>query len=209
MKGTANVGVLLFDDVEVMDFCGPFQVFSSAKLSGQDAPFHVFTCAEKTHAIWARNELSINPQFPLHNCPAMDILVVPGGWGTRQEMNNPRLIEWLRNTAPRAQIVLSVCTGALLLAKAGLLDGLGATTHHDALDLLRQMAPKATIHASERFVDNGRIVVAAGVCSGIDASLHIVARLLGESAARATAEYLETRGRPGVSGGGADGRYGR
>jgi transcriptional regulator GlxA family with amidase domain len=191
MKPTANVAVLLFDDVEVLDFCGPLQVFSSTSLPGQDAPFHVFTCAEKTHPIWTSNELSINPQFPIHNCPAPDILVVPGGWGTREQMLNQRLISWLANTAPRCQIVLSVCTGALLLAKAGLLDDLEATTHHDALELLRQAAPKSKVLESERFVDNGRVVVAAGISAGIDASLHVVARLLGRPVAEATAAYME------------------
>jgi transcriptional regulator GlxA family with amidase domain len=189
VKRTANVAVLLFDYVEALDFCGPVQVFSSAKLP--EAPFHVFTCAESTRPVWARNHLSINPQYPLHNCPAPDVLVVPGGWGTREQMNNASLIEWLRATAPRSQIVLSVCTGALLLAKAGLLDGLSVTTHHQAIDLLREAAPNSTIRASERFIDNGRIVVSAGVSAGIDASLHVVSRLLGRAAAQATAEFIE------------------
>ncbi len=192
MKPTANVAILLFDDVEVLDFSGPFQVFSSARLPGSRVPFHVFTCAERTHPVWT-SQLSINPQYPLHNCPAPDLLVVPGGWGTREQMENPRLIEWLRSTAARSEVVLSVCTGALLLAKAGLLDGLAATTHHDALDLLRAAAPHSTIRETERFIDNGRVVVAAGISAGIDASLHIVKRLLGEATARATAEYMEYR----------------
>ena len=185
------MAVLLFDDVEVLDFCGPLEVFSATGLPAHDTPFHVFTCAERTDPVWARNHLSINPQYPLHNCPHPDLLVVPGGWGTREQMTNAGLIDWLRTTAPRCEIVLSVCTGALLLAKAGLLDGLSATTHHAAFDLLRQSAPKCTVRESERFIDNGQIVVAAGVSAGIDASLHIVARLLGKDAAQATAAYME------------------
>jgi transcriptional regulator GlxA family with amidase domain len=191
VKPTANVAILLFDDVEVLDFAGPFEVFSSVRLPGQGAPFRVFICAERTESIWAANELSVNPQFPIHNCPTPDILVVPGGSGTRQQMENPKLLDWIRSTAAEAEKVLSVCTGALLLGKAGLLDGLGATTHHEALDLLRQTAPKAIIRGRERFVDNGRIVVAAGISAGIDASLHIVAQLLGKAAAKATARYME------------------
>ena len=124
---------------------------------------------------------------------------MPGGWGTRQQMNNERLIEWLRTTAPRAQIVLSVCTGALLLAKAGLLDGLIATTHHDAINLLRETAPKATVRESERFIDNGQIITAAGISAGIDASLYIVSRLLGPPMAQAAARYMEYRWQPAAT----------
>jgi transcriptional regulator GlxA family with amidase domain len=191
MKPTANVAVLLFDDVEVLDFTGPLQVFSSTSVTGQGTPFHVFTCAEKTRAVWASNHLSVNPQFPLHNCPAPDVLVVPGGWGTREQMLNEPVIRWIKNTAPRCQVVLSVCTGALLLAKAGLLDDQTATTHHDALDLLRRTAPRTTVLESKRFVDNGRVVVAAGIAAGIDASLYVVAKLLGPAVAQATAGHLE------------------
>jgi transcriptional regulator GlxA family with amidase domain len=191
VKGTATVAVLLFDDVEVLDFCGPVQVFSSTRLPAQETPFHVFTCAEKTRPVWARNHLSINPQYPLHNCPAPDLLVVPGGWGAREQMNNRPLIEWLRATAPRTEMILSVCTGALLLAKAGLLDGLRSTTHHDALQLLRETAPHSHVQETVRFIDNGSVVVAAGVSAGIDASLHIVSRWFGEAVALATARYME------------------
>jgi transcriptional regulator GlxA family with amidase domain len=191
VQGTANVAVLLFDDVEVLDFCGPFEVFSVTEVPNRPPPFHVFTCAESTRPVWTSNQLSLNPQFPIHNCPAPDILVVPGGWGTREQMNNPRLIGWIASTAPRARMVLSVCTGALLLAKAGLLDGLSATTHHDSLDLLHETAPTAHLRPGERFVDNGQIVVAAGISAGIDAALHVVTRLLGHAAAERAAQYME------------------
>lgn len=191
VKGTINAGIFLFDDVEPLDFCGPLEVFASTKLPDQPAPFNVFTCAEKTQAIWAHGRLSINPQYPLHNCPAPDVLVVPGGWGTREQLTNTAVLEWLRKTAPQCKVILSVCTGSLLLAKAGLLDGLSATTHHEAIDLLQLMAPNTTIRRFERFIDNGQIVVAAGISAGIDAALHVVSKLLNPEAARATAEYME------------------
>ena len=111
------------------------------------------------------------------------VLLVPGGQGTRKEMHNPALIDWIRQASTKAELVLSVCTGALLLAKAGLLDGLEATTHHGAIDLLRQTAPKTTVHADRRFVDNGRVVCSAGIAAGIDMSLHVVSRLLGKEVA--------------------------
>src|SRR4029077_9296586 len=107
----------------------------------------------------------------------------PGGQGTRKEMHNPAIIDWIRQASEKAELVLSVCTGSLLLAKAGLLDRLESTTHHGAIDLLRQTAPTATIHSDRRFVDNGRIICSAGIAAGIDMSLHVVAKLLGNDVA--------------------------
>src|SRR5436309_12693129 len=126
-----------------------------------------------------------------HNEP---ILVVPGGWGTRQQINHAPVIEWIKATADRAELILSVCTGALLLAKAGLLDGLSATTHYSALDLLQEVAPSTLVRRDQRVVDNGKIVTAAGISAGIDASLHVIERLLGNTIARETADYMEYRG---------------
>src|SRR5436190_8956506 len=98
-------------------------------------------------------------------------------------MHNPALVKWIRQASTKAELVLSVCTGALVLAKAGLLDGLEATTHHGAIDLLRQVAPNTTVHPDPRFVDNGRVVCSAGIAAGIDLSLHVVRRLLGREVA--------------------------
>jgi transcriptional regulator GlxA family with amidase domain len=191
VKEFRNVAILIFDDVEVLDFCGPFEVFSVTGRQKSQTPFKVHTIAEKRGPILARNQLSVNPHHALSDCPTADILVVPGGWGTRQQMNNPPLISWIRETALKAELVLSVCTGALLLAKAGLLEGLTATTHHGALDLLRQTAPRTAVVADRRFVDNGKIILSAGISAGIDMSLHVVARLLGTEEAVATAKYME------------------
>jgi transcriptional regulator GlxA family with amidase domain len=106
-------------------------------------------------------------------------------------MHNKTLIEWIKGRAEKAELVLSVCTDALLLAKAGLLEGLVATTHHRALELLREVAPNTAVDGSKRFIDNGRIILAAGISAGIDMSLYTVARLLGEAQARQTAQYME------------------
>jgi transcriptional regulator GlxA family with amidase domain len=111
-------------------------------------------------------------------------------------MHNPALIDWIKARSQEAELVLSVCTGALLLAKAGLLHGLEATTHHRAIDLLRQTAPQTTVHADRRFVDNGRIFCSAGIAAGIDMSLHIVSRLLGDEVADSTARQMEYPWRP-------------
>lgn len=191
MKEIRNVVILIFADVEVLDFCGPFEVFSVTGRQRSQTPFKVYTVAEKAGPILTRNQLSVNPHHTLRDCPTPDILVVPGGWGTRQQMNNLPLTSWIKETAANAELVLSVCTGALLLAKAGLLENLTATTHHGALDLLRQTAPRTTVVADRRFVDNGKIILSAGIAAGIDMSLYVVAKLLGTDEAIATAKHME------------------
>lgn len=185
-----NLAILLFDDAEVLDFCGPFEVFSVASNQSPHPSFNVFTVAEKS-PIAARNGLSVNPAYSLESCPKPDILLVPGGIGTRKELNNDVLIHWIRQTAEAAELVLSVCTGALLLGKAGLLDGLDLTTHHVAYDLLREIVPSAKVHEDRRFMDNGKIITSAGIAAGIDMSLHVVGRLLGLDVATATAHHME------------------
>ena len=186
-----NTAILIFDDVEVLDFCGPFEVFSVAGRGLPEKPFNVYTIAAKAGAVSARNGLSVNPAYTLDDCPAPDILLVPGGYGTRTEMHNAALLEWIKNQSSRVELLLSVCTGSLILGKAGLLDGLSATTHHAAMDELREAAPNTTICPTERFVDNGKIVTSAGVSAGIDMALYIVARLLGVDESVATARHMQ------------------
>jgi transcriptional regulator GlxA family with amidase domain len=188
---TRTLAILVFDDVEVLDFCGPFEVFSVANRFTASPAFSVLTVAENAGSVVTRGGLSVNPHHRLGDCPRPDILLVPGGQGTRREMNNPALIDWIKKASGQAELVLSVCTGALLLAKAGLLDGLETTTHHGAIDLLRQTAPNTMVHADRRFIDNGRVVCSAGIAAGIDMSLHVVGRLLGEEVAEMTAKQME------------------
>src|SRR5436190_10679403 len=161
MPTTSNLAILIFDHVRVRDFCGPFEVFSVANRFTEPPAFNVFTVAEKPGPVLTRGGLSVNPHHRLPACPRPDLLLVPGGQGTRKEMHNPALTDWIKARSQEAELVLSVCTGALLLAKAGLLDGLEATTHQGAIDLLREVAPKTTIPAPRRLVDNGRVI-----CSG-------------------------------------------
>lgn len=188
-----NVAILLFDDVEVLDFAGPLEVFAvTDELRGQSA-FNVYTVAESPGTIRARNGLKVVPQFTLENAPPPHVLIVPGGVGTRPLLGRASLLEWLRQKSRDAELTMSVCTGSLLLAKAGLLDGLRATTHHQVLDLLREVGPRVSVVEDERFVDNGRILTAAGISAGIDCSLHVVERLLGADAANATARHMEYR----------------
>ena len=189
-----RTAILIFDDVEVLDFAGPFEVFSVTGRRQKLEPFDVYTVAERPGPIVARNSLSINPRYAFADCPAPEILVVPGGFGTRREMNNPVMIEWISRVAPDCRLVLSVCTGALVLGRAGLLTGQEATTHFMAFDELRAAAPDSIVRPDRRIVDNGNIVMSAGVSAGIDMSLHVVARLLGAEVARETARYMEYEG---------------
>ena len=188
-----NVAILIFPDVEVLDFAGPFEVFAlTDELRGHDT-FRTVTVASSPAVLRARNGLQVVPDFTLETCPAPHVLIIPGGIGTRALLQQPALLEWLRVKARQAEVVMSVCTGALVLAQLGLLDGLRVTTHHEQLDLLARIAPKATVDASRRFHDNGHVLTAAGVSAGIDCSLHVVGRLLGDPAAAATAKGMEYR----------------
>ncbi len=192
MTHQRNVAILIFDDVEVLDFCGPFEVFGVTGRNEPSQPFRVFTVAASSPVI-ARNGLSVNPHYTLENCPAAEVLLVPGGWGTRREMHNTTLVDWVRQRAATTELILSVCTGALILGKAGLLDGLEATTHAGAIDLLRETVPLCRVTPTRRYVDNGRVITSAGISAGIDMSLHVVGRLLGTPVAEETARYMEYR----------------
>jgi len=194
-----NVAILIFDDVEVLDFCGPFEVFSVAGRREGSDPFNTYTVAEKT-PISARNSLSVNPKYTLETCPQPDILVVPGGggrhtdgtpFGTRREMHNETLLTWVNGVYPKTEHVLSVCTGALILAKAGLATNMAATTHHAAFDELRKVAPNTEVREGERIVDNGKIIFSGGISAGIDAAFYLVSKLLGNATALETAAYME------------------
>ncbi|MFQ5842110.1 MAG: DJ-1/PfpI family protein [Thermodesulfobacteriota bacterium] len=196
MNRSRNMAILIFDEVEVLDFCGPFEVFSVAGRGENVNPFTVYTVAEKSGPVMARNHLSVNPRYTIVDCPQPDILLVPGGYGTRREMGNTTLIDWIKGRSQEAELVLSVCTGALMLAKAGLLEGLAATTHHSAMELLREVAPNTTIHEGKRIVDNGRVIVSAGISAGIDMSLYVISKLLGKEQALKTAHHLEYDWRP-------------
>jgi len=183
-----TVSILLFDEVELLDFAGPFEVFSVA---GRDGAFDVQTVAETTTPIRTRGGLTVTPHGVLDEMPAADVLVIPGGQGARTAMRREAVLDWVRTGAETAEIVLSVCTGAFILARVGLLGGCTVTTHHSVLDRLAELAPDAAVVDDQRFVDNGAIVTAAGISAGIDAALHVVERLCGSAHAAATARHME------------------
>ncbi len=191
-----NVGIFLFDEVEVLDFAGPFEVFCTAsrvalrKNPTADALFRVFTIAEQAAIVRARGGLMVAPTSDFNTHPALDLLIVPGGVVTA-ELAKPDVIDWIAHCAAQAEITASVCTGAFLLAQAGLLEGKQATTHWEDLADLRQMFPDVIAREQTRWVDEGAVVTSGGISAGIDMSLHLVARLLGEPLAVATARQME------------------
>ncbi len=186
-----RTAILLYDDVEVLDFAGPFEVFSVTDEIAQHTRFEVYTVAEKPGTVVARNGLKVVPDHTLASAPAADVLILPGGYGARALLANDAVLDWVRRQAAGAEVVVSVCTGARLLAHLGLLDGLDVTTHTDNLDEIARLAPAARVHGDRRFHDNGKILTAAGISAGIDVSLHLVARLHGADTAAATATYME------------------
>jgi transcriptional regulator GlxA family with amidase domain len=185
---TRKVAILVYDHMEILDFAGPGEVFSGDSFSG--GSFEVYTVGEKAAPILSQGFVRIVPDFTIDTAPRPDILVIPGG-GTSSVLKSSRLMEWIGRSAREAEVTLTVCTGAFILARTGLLDGLQATTWHGAIDALRKAAPRVSVRENVRFVDNGKYVTAAGVSAGIDGALHVVARLLGEDRALATARYME------------------
>jgi len=199
MAGTRRrVGIFIFDGVEVLDFAGPFEVFSRARLVGgaesrrsdDTAPFDVFTVARSRGTVAAIGGLTIAPAYSWDDAPPIDILVVPGGFGTRALLHDDPVLAWLRDAASRASLVASVCTGALLLAKIGLLAGRRATTHWAAHDLLASIDPSIEVDRTARVVSDG-VFCSAGVSAGIDMAFDVVERLCGKSVADETAHYIE------------------
>ncbi len=187
------VGIVLFNDVEVLDFAGPFEVFSVATNPvTQHKPFAVKTISQTGEMVTARNGLKVYPDFSFVSAPHFDILVVPGGPGAREtEIRNAKLIAWIQDRMDDVQIMSSVCTGALLLAKAGLLNGKRATTHWGSYARLESEFPRVLVQRNVKFVDEGVIVTSGGISAGINMSFHIVKRLVGSEIARETARRME------------------
>jgi transcriptional regulator GlxA family with amidase domain len=191
-----RVGIVLFNDIEVLDFCGPFEVFSATRVNEEKrreepSPFEVFLVAETLSYVTATGGMKVIPRYSFENCPRLDILVVPGGWGTRKELKNIVMLEWLRSRAAEVEILTSVCTGSMLLGFAGLIDGLHATTHWRSLDWMRDSFPAVFVEYEQHVVEDGRVFTSAGISAGIDMALKVVARYYGKDIARATAVHME------------------
>ena len=195
-----NVGILIFDHVEVLDFAGPFEVFSRTRLdpgvesrrSEERAPFRVFTVARTAAPVTATGGLRVIPDHAFATAPPIDLLVVPGGFGTRALLQDEETLGWIRQVASAARKMTSVCTGSLLLAQAGLLENRRATTHWGALDLLASLGKGVRVDRTARVVDDG-IITSAGVASGMDMAFYVVESLFGRAVADETAHYIEYR----------------
>lgn len=184
-----KVAILVHDGVELLDFAGPAEVFSSASANGRRA-FQVFTVAPSAGPTRTQNAVTVAPDYTIADCPAPDILVIPGG-NSLVLVDDPAVMSWIGERAKSCEITLTVCTGAFTLAKLGLLDGKSATTHWSARPGLRRDHPQVKVIDDVRFVDSGNIITSAGVSAGIDGSLYVVERLLGTEAAWTTARYME------------------
>lgn len=195
---TVAVGIYLFSNVEVLDFAGPYEVFTTASrvaLRGAPAalpPFRVFTVARRAGAVKARAGLDVLADHALDAHPPIDLLIVPGGV-VDDELRERDAAAWIARVAASTRITASVCTGAFLLAQAGLLDGRRATTHWEDVDALRASFPAVNVAGEKRWIDEGTIVTSAGISAGIDMSLHLVERLAGRELARRTARQMDFR----------------
>ncbi|ALQ68449.1 DJ-1/PfpI family protein [Bacillus thuringiensis] len=182
-----SVGIFLFNDVEVLDFAGPFEVFSVTE-ADKEKTFTVYTVSQNGEMITARNGLKVQPDYSIEDLPPIDILIIPGGKGVRE---NETIINWVRQQMKEVKLMTSVCTGALLLAKAGLLEGLKATTHWASIQTFKKDFPNVEVMENVKFVDEGQIITSAGISAGINMSFHIVKNLLGVEVAEETAKSME------------------
>ncbi|HEY3083242.1 MAG TPA: DJ-1/PfpI family protein [Chloroflexota bacterium] len=197
-----KAAVLVFPDVEVLDFAGPFEVLASARAPGSEErrerarAFEVFTVAARGDPITCRGGLVVQPNRTFADCPPVDVVVVPGGYGVLQAIEDAETRRWVREAATGARITASVCTGAFLLASAGLLDGQPATTHWAEIEAMRERFPRVQVRDDYRVVETGRVITSAGVSAGLDMALHLIGRLFGREAARETARSIEYRWEP-------------
>lgn len=190
-----QLGILVFPDVEVLDFAGPFEVFSVASRIaageiGVSDPFDVTLVGASGAAVRARHGLTVVPHASFDSAPALDLLIVPGGVVT-QPLADQDTLAWVRRQDAGSALTASVCTGAFILARTGIIDGLTVTTHWDDITELRDTHPDITVLENVPYVDQGRIVTSAGISAGIGMSLHLVGRILGLPMARATARRME------------------
>lgn len=194
---TYSVGIFVFDNVEVLDFAGPYEVFTTASrvygkqnLLSSVTPFEVFTIGKIKESVRARAGLKIDPDFDFKTHPKIDVLLIPGGVIT-EALKDASVINWIASISKQTKLTASICTGAFLLAKAGLLEGKSATTHWEDIEDLRVMFPHLEVKEQMRWVDEGKIVTSAGISAGIDMSLHLVERLVNRDLALSTARQME------------------
>ena len=186
-----RIGVFVFPGAEELDWAGPWEVFAAWAQTWPDDGIEAFTLARDATPITCAKGLRVIPDRTWSTAGELDLLVYPGGIGTRAHIDDPTVLDWVRDLAGRGTIIASVCTGSLVLAKAGLLDGKPATTHWGSLERLADLGRDIEVRAADRFVDNGPILTAAGVSAGIDLALHLVARIHSVERARDVRRYIQ------------------
>jgi putative intracellular protease/amidase len=189
-----NLAIFIFDGVQIIDYTGPFEVLGQAH-DAHKRLFNVYTVAEKADPITTNMGMTVVPKYTFENMPKADVLLLPGG-GVGPHLENAKVIKWVQDTSERAEYVMSVCNGAFYLGKAGLLDGLTATTFYGLIDGLKGLAPKARVVTDQRFTDNGKIITTAGLSSGIDGALHLIERVAGRGYAQEVALNMEYNWQP-------------
>jgi transcriptional regulator GlxA family with amidase domain len=188
---TKTIGIVLFDDVEELDAVGPWEVLAAWTSFWPDDGWRVVTLSADGRPVRAAKGLVLAPDHSFADVPPLDIVVHPGGIGTRPQLEDDAYLRWVRDLAQSAELMTSVCTGSLVYAKAGLLAGRPATTHWGALDLLAQLDPSIELRPDDRWVDSGDVITASGVSAGIDMALHLVVRLAGADRAREVRHYIQ------------------
>jgi transcriptional regulator GlxA family with amidase domain len=192
------IGVALFDGAEELDWAGPWEVLAAWAQQWPDDGVRVFTLAHSADVVTCAKGLRVLPDETWESAPPLDVLVYPGGRGTRAQLGDDAVLDWVRGISRSGAVVASVCTGSLVLAAAGLLDGKPATTHWQSLELLPTLGTDIEVRPDDRFVDNGSVITAAGVSAGIDMALHLVARLHSPERAREVRRYIQYDPEPPV-----------
>lgn len=195
---TTTIGLFVFDGVEELDFVGPWEVLAAWAQRYPEDGIDVFTFAQHEGPVTCAKGMRVIPDHTWESAPAIDVLVYPGGQGTRAQLGDPLIREWLLGVAETAELVTSVCTGSLVLADVGLLDDRPATTHWGSIDVLMDLGDDIEVRPADRFVDTGDVITASGVSAGIDMALHLVARLHSKERAREVRRYIQYDPQPPV-----------
>ena len=189
-KGQIPVAFLISDGAVVIDFCGPWEVFHDVTIAGkEEMPFRLYTVAETNKPIHTAGGMQIVPDYTIQNAPTPKVIVIPA-----QSAPSPAVLDWIRKSSETTDVTMSVCTGAFVLAKTGLLNGKSATTYHGAFGRFATQFPNIQLKRGARFVENGNLATAGGLSSGIDLALRVVERYYGREVARKTAYDLEYQG---------------
>jgi transcriptional regulator GlxA family with amidase domain len=193
-----RIAVALFEGAEELDWAGPWEVLAAWSRQWPADGVEVFTLARKSEQVTCAKGLRVLPDHSWETAPSFDVLVYPGGRGTRRELKDETVLDWLRGLRGKGTLMTSVCTGSLVYAAAGLLNGRPATTYWNQLDYLGELDPTVEVRRTDRFVDSGEVVTAAGVSAGIDMALHLVVRLHSEQRAREVRRYIQYDPEPPV-----------